>query len=407
MSAPPAGPLTPAPAAPAGSGAPEASLRDQFLAAMSRAAQTVNVITTDGPAGRAGVTVSAMASVSADTPLPTLLVCVNQTASAAPQLLANGRFVVNVLRDDQAHVADVFAGRHRDRMADKFDVTGWTAMPSGLPRADAALVAFDCRLSSSTLVGTHHVLFGEVEAVHIAPRGQPLIYAHRAYGSPTWITPPVGLPAVPDARDERLALACFHSFGPAFLPRMLRRLAQDGAVDVSLVEGDQRRVDAALSSGEVELALLFDMELDPNFTAIPLTELPPYVLLPQGHPLAGRASLAAADLAGLPMIQLLTPPSGRYFLRLLQAEGVDPHIAYRTTSFEMVRGLVGQGLGYSILATRPAEDGTYDGSRLAVVPFVTAEPPSRIVLARRKGAPLSPAAERFLALAQEFFATDA
>ena len=50
-------------------------LRQRFLTGMSNAACTVSVVTTDGPAGRFGVTVSAMASVSADTPKPTLLVC--------------------------------------------------------------------------------------------------------------------------------------------------------------------------------------------------------------------------------------------------------------------------------------------------------------------------------------------
>ena len=42
-------------------------LRQRFLAGMSQAACTVNVVTTDGPAGRFGLTISAMASVSADT----------------------------------------------------------------------------------------------------------------------------------------------------------------------------------------------------------------------------------------------------------------------------------------------------------------------------------------------------
>ena len=44
------------------------ALRQQFLHGMSHAACTVNVVTTDGMAGRHGVTVSAMVSVSADTP---------------------------------------------------------------------------------------------------------------------------------------------------------------------------------------------------------------------------------------------------------------------------------------------------------------------------------------------------
>ena len=53
------------------------ALRQSFLEGMSHVASTVNIITTDGPEGRAGVTVSAMSSVSPDTPKPSLLVCVH------------------------------------------------------------------------------------------------------------------------------------------------------------------------------------------------------------------------------------------------------------------------------------------------------------------------------------------
>ena len=67
-------------------------IRGQFLQAMSCAANTVNVVTTDGAAGRAGVTVSAMASVSADGDAPTMLVCVHHLAAAAQTILDNGCF---------------------------------------------------------------------------------------------------------------------------------------------------------------------------------------------------------------------------------------------------------------------------------------------------------------------------
>ncbi len=50
-----------------------------FRDAMSCMGAAVNIITTDGPAGRAGFTASAVCSVT-DTP-PTLLVCLNRGAS--------------------------------------------------------------------------------------------------------------------------------------------------------------------------------------------------------------------------------------------------------------------------------------------------------------------------------------
>jgi flavin reductase (DIM6/NTAB) family NADH-FMN oxidoreductase RutF len=88
----------------------ERTLRRRFLIGMSHAACTVNVVTTDGAAGRHGVTVSAMVSVSADTPQPTLLVCIHHLSPVADALLKNGVFCVNVLREDQAHISDSFAG---------------------------------------------------------------------------------------------------------------------------------------------------------------------------------------------------------------------------------------------------------------------------------------------------------
>jgi flavin reductase (DIM6/NTAB) family NADH-FMN oxidoreductase RutF len=160
------------------------ALRGAFLEAMSHTAATVNIVTTDGPAGRAGVTVSAMASVSADMPAPSLLVCIHQMGSACSAILKNGVFCVNVLRDDQSHISDVFAGRIAPADGDKFSRAEWATLETGAPRVIDPLVAFDCRLTHSELVGTHYVMFGAVADIFIADRGHPLIYASRAYGTP-------------------------------------------------------------------------------------------------------------------------------------------------------------------------------------------------------------------------------
>ena len=110
------------------------SLRQRFIDGMSSAACTVNVVTTDGPSGRFGVTVSAMSSVSAEGERPTLLVCVHHASAAATAILANGVFCVNVLREDQAAISDCFAGRIRTPDGDKFSCADWViGKPSGAP----------------------------------------------------------------------------------------------------------------------------------------------------------------------------------------------------------------------------------------------------------------------------------
>src|SRR3979490_421965 len=127
----------------------ERALRQQFLHRMSHAACPVNVVTTEGIAGRHGVTVSAMVSVSADTPHPTLLVCIHYLSPVADALLQNGVFCVNVLREDQAHLSGTFAGRSGVHGAAKFDCAEWTTQLTAAPRVVNALVAFDCRVTGS------------------------------------------------------------------------------------------------------------------------------------------------------------------------------------------------------------------------------------------------------------------
>jgi len=375
-------------------------LRTRFLTAMSHAACTVNIVTTDGPAGRAGVTVSAMASVSADSALPTLLVCVHHLSPAAARIIENGVLCVNVLRDDQSYISDTFAGRFKDEVGDKFDCTEWVNCASGAPRIADPLVAFDCRLMSSERIGTHHVLLCEVQSTHISGTGSPLIYANRAYGTSNRIEGATSLGQAKGEQNSTLLVGCFHSFGPYMMPRLMRQL--DG-VSVRLIEGDHRRLRESLLSGECEIALLYDLDLDDNFTTTLLDEMTPYVLLPQGHPLADQAEIMPADLATEPMVLLDAPPSRDYFTGLLTQAGITPLIAHRTTSFEMARGMVGHGLGYTILVTKPAMSMTYDGMPLVTRPLIGNHPAVRIVLARRAGVDLSPAARRFAALCSAEF----
>ena len=59
--------------------------RDIFIDAMSRVANSVNVVTTNGEAGKFGITVSAATSVTADP--PSLLVCINEASHSSTAIL--------------------------------------------------------------------------------------------------------------------------------------------------------------------------------------------------------------------------------------------------------------------------------------------------------------------------------
>ncbi|MGI9319011.1 MAG: LysR substrate-binding domain-containing protein [bacterium] len=382
-------------------------LRDRFLGGMSHAACTVNVVTTDGEAGKAGVTVSAMSSVSADTPKPTLLVCVHHMSPAAEKILANGVFCVNVLRDDQSYISDTFAGRFKNQVEDKFECADWTTQTTGAPRVVDPLVSFDCRILSSDMVGTHYVLFGEVEDIFVAESGSPLIYAKRAYGTASRIDPAASIAFGVSNTDRNLSVGCVHTFGPYILPELIARLTKDNPdLELKLVEGHQRRVQESLLAGDTELAFLYDIGLGDELTRETMTELRPYVLLCEGHSLAIKSGLTPHDLANEPMVLLDIAPSRDYFPSILRKSNVEPNVKFKSSSFEMVRGMVGHGLGYTLLATKPASGMTYDGRALVTRPLLADIAPSRVVLVSRKGIELSPAAEAFKIHCRQFFGID-
>ncbi len=361
------------------------ALRQSFLEGMSQAACTVNIVTTDGPAGRFGVTVSAMSSVSADSAKPSLLVCVHHKSNAAEAIQRNGVFCVNVLRDDQADVSDTFAGRIKTADGDKFSSAQWVTQATGAPRIVDPLVAFDCRLAQSLRYGSHHVFFGEVEDMFVASGSHPLIYANRAYGRPARIEP---RKVSASGASPTLTIGALVTLAPYVVPELVRRLldAMPG-LEVKLVEAPQTALVDALRSGEVDVALSYGYQLDPAFEIEALTEMPAYVLLPEAHPLAHQRSISLAELAAEPMILLDLPMSRDYFLGLFTAAGVEPRIALRSTSFETVRGLVGQGLGFALLGTKPATGVTYDGMAVAARPLAGGSPASEIVMARAPGRP--------------------
>lgn len=178
----PASPLPDRAAAQDGPGEPAGDTpRRAFLDAMARVVASVTIVTTDGPAGRFGVTVSAMCSVSADPPL--LLVCINRKSPSCRAVRANRAFAVSVLGTAQRHLAQTFAGRPTRGRPFDFAGASWHRGRSGAPILDGAVAAFDCRLLQAQEAGTHTIFVGEVLAASTSP-GEPLLYGRRAYRCP-------------------------------------------------------------------------------------------------------------------------------------------------------------------------------------------------------------------------------
>lgn len=157
------------------------NLKQDFLEGMSRAATFVAVATTDGHRGRFGVTVSSMTSLSTEGEYPSLLICVHYLSLAAPAMLANRGFCLNLLNENQSDVANLFAGRSTDEHDERFDQIDWHRGRAGHPMIDGAVANFECQMATELWWKTHHVIIGEVTNVRLSDDRSPLLYGSRAY----------------------------------------------------------------------------------------------------------------------------------------------------------------------------------------------------------------------------------
>jgi len=158
--------------------------RDAFRNAMAVLAAAVNVVTTDGPAGRAGFTATAVCSVS-DEP-PSLLVCLNRNASVYDTFCANGHLCVNTLTSDQKALSNLFGGK--TAMAERFATAEWSTECTGVPVLNDALINFDCRISNRVQAGSHDIFICEVVGIRQREYGDSLIYFQRGYCSAQQLT---------------------------------------------------------------------------------------------------------------------------------------------------------------------------------------------------------------------------
>ena len=148
-----------------------------FRDAMAKMGAAVNIITTDGPAGKAGFAATAVCSVT-DSPA-TLLVCLNRAASVFNAVMENKAICVNVLTADHEKLSSLFGGK--TSVEERFAAANWHYGATGAPVLDDAMVSFESVITDMQDVGTHRVLFCSVKAIRENETAKALVYYKRAY----------------------------------------------------------------------------------------------------------------------------------------------------------------------------------------------------------------------------------
>ncbi len=146
--------------------------------AMAGLGAAVNVITSDGPAGRSGCTASAVCGVTDEPPM--LLVCINRSSRNNVAFKENGRLCVNVLDASQQAIAMRFASKDMG-VDERFSEGEWSVMETGSPVLAGAAVSLDCEITSTAEVGTHTVFYCAVRATTTVANREALIYFDRGF----------------------------------------------------------------------------------------------------------------------------------------------------------------------------------------------------------------------------------
>jgi DNA-binding transcriptional LysR family regulator len=190
-----------------------------------------------------------------------------------------------------------------------------------------------------------------------------------------------------DALSGELEVGCFITFASLLMPNLLGAFAaRYPDIRVRLHEDHTEALLAGLRAGRFDLALTYDLNVGPDLAFEALAEVPFHVILPARHRFARRPAVSLAALVDEPLVLLGLPQSRDYFLSVFYSLGLQPRVAHETPSFEMVRGLVANGHGYSVMHSRPASEQALDGMRLVYRPVTEKIRPTRLGLLRRRDA---------------------
>lgn len=201
-----------------------------------------------------------------------------------------------------------------------------------------------------------------------------------------------------------LKLGCFSAFSPMIYAEIIHGFINlYKNVTLQLCEDDQQILLQNLSRNELDVVLTYDLNIDHDFIHFePLAVLPPHVLVSEAHPLAKNAAVTLEELANYPMVLLDMPYSNDYFISLFRQQKLSPQVAHSSRHVDVVRSMVANNLGYTILNVRPKNNYSLDGKRLVRLRIAGEHRPMQIGLATAKNANLNTVAQAFISRCRAF-----
>jgi len=184
----------------------------------------------------------------------------------------------------------------------------------------------------------------------------------------------------------RVALGALPTVAPYYLPRRLRDFAAKfPEVEVVVHEDTTEQLARAVLAKEIDLALVSLPVERRGLESLALFDEPLLIALPTGHALAKKRRLALADLEAEPFILMQEGHClAGQALSFCRMEGFTPRVSFRSAQIETVRAFVAAGWGVSVVPEMACAEA--DGSGEGVVRYrPLAEMRRTIGVIRRQG----------------------
>ena len=200
-------------------------------------------------------------------------------------------------------------------------------------------------------------------------------------------------------------LGCYSTFATNVVPELLEGFPRrHPGVHIEITVGTNEELLFALEAGRLDVALVYDVSLPVGYRRRKLYATELEVHLHPEHPLATAGTIDLPDLVGEPYIQFHATPGTVNVIDAFAARGLEPDISVSVPEIGLVEALVGRGLGYGLLMSRPGALPT----SLEGLPVVTRplDPPvtrSHVVAIWPEDMNLTPRASALLDFAEEKF----
>lgn len=154
-----------------------------------------------------------------------------------------------------------------------------------------------------------------------------------------------------DPEEGEVSIGFLHTIGESYIPNLIGSFRhQYPKIKFKLVENNSHTLLSQLSSGDIDIGLLSNIEIKPPIKWKILWNEELFISVPKGHPFAGYESITLGEAATEDLILLKKGISLRLMTdKFFEDAGVLPRVTFEGEEISTVAALVAAGFGISLL----------------------------------------------------------